>query len=145
MPSHHPILNAKRDLIALTNHLDTTNLTIPYCDQAELGHRPTILDCTTAVNTIRFSPAAHHLRVWTAVDAIHFRASSESCQVLIISSTWASEDIFALIDVAGIAIEIMATCFQVGTGTTLGGRELVGPKAEFEVVIAYVEPNQNDE
>ena len=145
MPLDPVIPGTKRGPIALTNHLNTTNLTIPICIPADLGHRPTLLDCTRAVNTIRFSPTADHLRVWTAVDAYHFSASSRSCQVLIVSSFWDSVDIFALIEVAEVAVEIMAACFQAGTGTTLGGQDLVGPKAEFGVVVAYVEPNRNDE
>lgn len=63
--------------------------------------------------------------------------------MLIVSSIRDSEDVFALMEVADIAIHIMAACFRAGTGTTLGGRDLVGPKAEFQVVVAYVEPNQN--
>ena len=63
--------------------------------------------------------------------------------MLMVSTIRDSEDIFALIDVAGIAVDIMAACFQIGTGTTLGGRDSVGLKAEFQVVVAYVEPNQN--
>ena len=145
MPSHHAISRAKHGLIALTNHLNTTNLTIPYCNQADPGHQPTLIDCTRAINTIRFSPAAFNFRVWTAVDAIHFKASSESCQVLIVSSLRDSLDIFAMIDVADTAVDIMTACYQARTSTTLGGRDVVGPKAEFQVIVAYVEPNQNDE
>ena len=63
--------------------------------------------------------------------------------MLIVSSRWDSEDIFALIDVASLAIDIIAECMQAWTGTTLGGRDLVGPKAEFQVIVAFVEPNQN--
>ena len=145
MPLDPIIPGTKHGLIALTNHLNTTNLTFPHCDPADPGHRPTLLDCTRAVNVIRFSPMADHVRVWTAVDAYHFRASSDSCQVLVISTLWDSEDSFALIEVAEVAVEIMAACFQAGTGTTLGGQELVGSKLQFGVVVAYVEPNQNDE
>ena len=145
MPSYHIMTGAKHGLVALTNHLNTTNLTIPYCNQADLGHQPTLIDCTRAINTFRYSPAAFDIRVWTAVDAMHFRASSASCQVLMVSSIRDSEDIFAIIDVADIAVDIISACYQAGTGTTLGGRDLVGPKAEFQVVVAYVEPNRNDE
>ena len=65
--------------------------------------------------------------------------------MLVLSTFWDSEDTFALTEVAEVAVEIMAACFQAGTGTTLGGQDLVGPKSEFGVVVAYVEPNQYDE
>lgn len=145
IPSGHTIPGTKHGLIPLTNHLNTTNLTILYCNHPDLGHQPTIIDCTRAVNFIRFTQGADLLRVWTSVDAFRFRATSKSCQVLVVPSIRDSADTFATIEVAGIAVQIMAACFLAGTGTTLGGRDLVGPRGEFQVVVAYVEPNQNDE
>ena len=55
---------------------------------------------------------------------------------------WYSEDIFALIDLADVASGIIAGCLQRETGTTLGGYDLVGEKAVFQVAVLYAEPNQ---
>ena len=49
-----------------------------------------------------------------------------------------SEDVFALIDLANIASDIIAKCRQRDTGTTLGGNDLVGQRAAFLVLVAYV-------
>lgn len=55
-----------------------------------------------------------------------------------------SEDIFALIDMANTASNIIAGCRQRETDITLGGNDLVGQKFVFLVLVAwaYVESNQ---
>ena len=55
---------------------------------------------------------------------------------------WYSEDIFALIDLADVASGIIAGCLHRETGTTLGGHDLVGERALFQVAVLYAEPNQ---
>ncbi len=62
--------------------------------------------------------------------------------MLLVPSAWDSTDDFALIDIALIVGHIIAQCLHMETGTTLGGRDFVGPKAVFQVVVEYVELNK---
>ena len=142
-PLDHVIPSIENGLISLTTHLNTTNLTIPICNNPFPGHQPTFFDCTRTVNSFRFAPTAHYSVVWTVRDAIAFKAREDSCQVLLVPSLRDSTDVFALMDIAQKATSIIARCIQRETGTTRGGTELVGPKAEFQVFVTYVEPNQS--
>lgn len=136
------IPDIEHGLISLTDHLNTTNLTLPICTPPDPGYEPTLIDCTTAVNTFRFVRDAHEPRFWTAGAAIGFRARWRSCQVHLRPVIWYSEDVFALTDLADVAFGIILGCVQRETGTTLGGFDVVGEDAVFRVFVSYVEPNQ---
>ena len=136
------VADIEHGLISLTTHLNTTHLTLPLCDHPYPGHQPTLIDCTAAVNIVRFVPDAYTLKVWAAGATTSFRATWRSCQVYLLPVDRHSEDTFTLIDLANTASGIIGVCRQWETGTTLGGSDLVGPKAVFQIVVAYVEPNQ---
>ena len=124
--------------ISLTNHLNTTNLTVPLCYPPSPGYQPKLIDCTAAVNNFRYVQDAFDLKLWTALSALRFRAKSRTCQVRLLPLSSYSEDIFALINVADTAAGIIAECLQWETGTTLGGRDQVGQRAVFQVVVERI-------
>ena len=138
------VADIEHGLISLTTHLNTTNLTVPYCVHAPHGFQPTLIDCTAAVNTFRFGPDAHDPKLWTARRALGFIARWGTCQVNLLPIHAHTEDTFALIDLANTASNIIAACRMGQTGFTLGGNDSVGQKAEFLVLVAwsYVEPIQ---
>jgi len=98
---------------------------------------PTLPDCRILILRILTDPSALLPRHWTGIPSgIIKHWTHGTCHIDLQPTSTRSEDEFALVDVADVAVELVEECVE-GVGGRLGGLGKVGGRGGFLVSVQF--------